>query len=164
MSSARPLGPPRLVKAIQERSVRPLRGVALFATTGTVSASVTAMNPMLSGRRQMADVAVRTAHTGLPQVVGLAVDEDGIDVYPLTLSGHVTDDAITRWGKGAFSAATSRRLLVIQLAIVLRSGNRFQLETKSFPIGVNKHNATVAHMIVGMANAQSVADSGPGPA
>ena len=119
---------------------------------------------MLSGRRQMADVAVCAAQSGLPQVIGLAVDEEGIDVYPLTLNGHVTGDPITRWGRGAFSAATSRRLLVVQLAIVLRSGNRFQLETKSFPIGVNKHNAMVAHMIVGMANAQSVADSGPGPA
>jgi hypothetical protein len=59
VTAHQPLGPPRLVRAVEERATRPVRGVAQFATAGTLRASVTAMNPMLGGRKQMADVAAR---------------------------------------------------------------------------------------------------------
>ncbi len=76
---------------------RQLLGAAIFATAGTVSASMVAMNPMLGGRRKLAAVAARAARSGMPQVVGLAVDAGGVDVYPLTWSGQVVGDAIARW-------------------------------------------------------------------
>lgn len=152
MDADKPLGPPRLVQAVQERATRPVRGVALFATAGTVAASMTAMNPMLGGRKQVAEVAARAVRSGLPQVVGLAVDDEGVDVYPLTWNGQVVGGPVTRWEKGTFSANTFRRLLVIQLAITLADGQRFTFETKAFPVGVNKHNAGVARLILAIAS------------
>lgn len=154
VTAHQPLGPPRLVRAVEERATRPVRGVAQFATAGTLRASATAMNPMLGGRKQMADVAARAAHSGLPQVVGLAVDDEGVDVYPVTWNGHVVGDAISRWDKGTFSATTFRRPLVIQLGIIPSGGEHLKFETKTFPVGVNRHNAVVARMILAMSAAE----------
>ena len=154
MDDGRPLGSPRLISAIEARSDRPLRGAALFFTAGAVQAMVRADNPMTSAKRQIEEVSARAVRNRLPFVVGLAVGFDGIDVYPTTLRGEVSGDPLFRLQVGEFSATTYRRLLVVGLVLVRADQRRIDLETKAFPVGVNRHNASVAHMIVKMVAGQ----------
>jgi len=149
----RPLGMRRLLDEVCAVDTSPLRGVALFAPIGTVSATMAAENPMWPARdtrRKVAELQRRAAASSLPFVVALAVGSDAVSVYPTTTKGHLSGGTAEQWQADDFKARTYRGVITVRLTVLLRNGERFALETKSFPVGPNRFNARVARMIVEM--------------
>jgi hypothetical protein len=149
----RPLGRRWLVDEVLAVDASPIRGVAIFAPLGTISAVMAAENPMWpvrDTRRKVAKARARAAASSIPPIVALAVGAETINVYPTTTKGHLMGGMFTQWHAGEFRAATYRPLIAIRLTVLLRSGERFALETKNFPVGPNKFNRRVARMIVEM--------------
>ena len=166
MEADRPLGLRRIVDQILAVDPGPLRGVALFGTAGTTRAVMKAENPMLDGRREVEAVRAKAAASGLPPVIALAVGTDSVGVYPMTAQGQLLGALFARWHVGDFRAAAHHQLVVVALTVVLRNGDRFdragsryELETKSFPLGPNRFNANIARMIVQMGQPTRPAES-----
>ncbi|HTC68495.1 MAG TPA: hypothetical protein VK662_02910 [Acidothermaceae bacterium] len=154
MHEQRPLGIGWLVDEVRAMDASPIRGVAIFGPLGTISAVMAAENPMWpvrDTRRKVARALARAAASSLPPVVALVVGTDSVNVYPATTKGHLMGGMVTQWHPGEFRAATYRPILSIRLTVLLRSGERFALETKNFPVGPNRFNRRVTRMIVEMA-------------
>jgi len=153
----RPFGLRRIVDQIQAVDPDHLRGVALFATAGTTSAVMKAENPMRDEWRDLEAVRAKAAASGLPPVMALAVGIDSVGVYPMTPQGELRGALFARWHVGDFRAGARRQFIVVALTVILRDGDRFdrsgpryELETKSFPLGPNRFNARIARIIVQM--------------
>jgi hypothetical protein len=162
----RPFGLRRIVEQIQAVDPGRLRGVALFATAGTTNAVMKAENPMRDDWRDLEAVRAKAAASGLPPVMALAVGSDSIGVYAMTPQGELRGGLFARWNVGDFRAGSHRGFIVVALTVILREGDRFdhsgpryELETKSFPLGPNRFNSRVARMIVQMG--QPTPRSGP---
>jgi hypothetical protein len=143
----RSLGVQRLVDEVRAVHAGAVRGVALFAPVGTISATLAAVNPMWptrDTRRKGAEVQARAASSSLPPIVVLAVGTDTVSVYPATTTGHLSGGVVAQWQAGGFKARTYPTVITIRLAVSLRSGEHFALETKSFPVGPNRFNRRVA--------------------
>lgn len=89
--------------------------------------------------------------------MALAVGTDSVSVYPMTPQGELRGALFARWPVGDFRAGARRQFIVVALTVILREGERFdrsgpryELETKSFPLGPNRFNARIARTIVQM--------------
>jgi hypothetical protein len=133
----------------------PIRGVAIFVPLGTTSAVMAMENRMhlsaRDARRKVAKARAQAAASSLPPIVALVVGAGTINVYPATTKAHLMGGMVAQWHAGEFRAATYRTVITVQLTVLLRSGERFALETKSFPVGPNRFNRRVTRMIVDMA-------------
>ena len=151
MREQRPLGMRRLVDEVCAVDTSPLRGVALFAPVGTTSAVMAAENPMWptrDTRRKVAEVQARAAASSLPPIVALAVGADTVNVYPATTKGHLAGGMVAQWQADDFRARSYQAFLALRLAVLLRSGEHYALETRYFRVGPNKSNWWTVRMIV----------------